>query len=45
MSKVPIVSMSDYDKQGCLDDMFKNQANKTPNAIAVINIDGSMVSL
>lgn len=45
MSKVPIVDMSDYDTQGCLDEMFKNQANATPNAVAVINTDGSVVSL
>lgn len=45
MAKVPIVNMSDYDKQGCLDEMFKNQAKATPNAIAVVNIDGSTVSL
>lgn len=45
MSKVPLVNMSDYDKQGCLDEMFKNQANATPNAVAVVNIDGSTVSL
>jgi len=44
MSKVPSVNMSNYDKQGCLDEMFKIQANATPNAVAVINIDGSMVS-
>lgn len=44
MSKVPSVSMSNYDKQGCLDEMFKVQANATPNAVAVINVDGSMVS-
>lgn len=44
MSIVPTVCMSDYDKQGCLDVMFRNQANTTPNAVAVINIDGSMVS-
>jgi len=44
MSKVPSVDMSNYDKQGCLDEMFKIQANATPNAVAVINIDGSMVS-
>lgn len=45
MPKVPIVDMSDYDKQGCLDEMFKNQANATPNAVAIVNIDGSTVSL
>lgn len=45
MTKIPIVDMSDYDKQGCLDDMFKKQANATPNAVAVVNIDGSVVSL
>lgn len=45
MSKVPVVNMSDYDKQGCLDEMFKNQANATPNAIAVVNIDGSTVCI
>lgn len=44
MSKVPTVNMSNYDKQGCLDEMFKVQANATPNAVAVINVDGSMVS-
>lgn len=44
MSTVPSVNMSNYDKQGCLDEMFKIQANATPNAVAVINIDGSMVS-
>lgn len=44
MSKVPSVNMSNYDKQGCLDEMFKVQANTTPNAVAVINVDGSMVS-
>lgn len=44
MSKVPTVNMSDYDKQGCLDIMFRNQANATPNAVAVVNIDGSIVS-
>ncbi|CAI6363363.1 unnamed protein product [Macrosiphum euphorbiae] len=44
MSKVPSVNMSNYDKQGCLDEMFKIQANATPNAVAVINIDGSMVT-
>ena len=43
MSKVPFVNMSNYDKQGCLDKMFKIQANATPKAVAVINIDGSMV--
>jgi len=45
MSKVPSVNMSNYDKQGCLDEMFKVQANATPNAVAVINVDGSTVSL
>lgn len=45
MSKVPVVNMSDYDKYGCLDEIFKNQANATPNAIAVVNIDGSVVGL
>lgn len=45
MSKVPIVNMSDYDKQGSLDEMFKKQANATPNAIAVVNIDGSTVCI
>jgi len=44
MSKVPSVDMSNYDKQGSLDEMFKIQANATPNAVAVVNIDGSMVS-
>jgi len=44
MLKVPSVNMSNYDKQGCLDEMFKIQANATPNAVAVINIDGSKVS-
>lgn len=44
MSKVPSVNISDYDKHGCLDKMFKNQANATPNAVAVVNIDGSVVS-
>lgn len=44
MSKVPSINMSNYDKQGCLDEMFKIQANATPNAVAVINVDGSMVS-
>jgi len=44
MSKVPSVNMSNYDKQGCLDEMFKVQANATPNAVAVINVDGTMVS-
>lgn len=45
MPNVPKVNMSDYDKQGSLDEMFKNQANATPNAVAVVNIDGSVVSL
>lgn len=45
MSKVPVVNMYDYDKQGCIHEMFKNQANATPNAVAVINIDGSVVSI
>lgn len=44
MSKVPIVNMSGYDEQGCLNEMFKKQANATPNALAVINIDGSTVN-
>lgn len=44
MSKVPVVNMFGYDEHGCLDEMFKNQANATPNAVAVINIDGSMVN-
>lgn len=43
MSKVPLADMSDYDQQGCLDEMFKNQSNVTPNAVAVVNVDGSMV--
>lgn len=45
MTKIPVVDMSDYDKQGCLNELFKNQANATPNVVAVVNIDGSMVSL
>lgn len=45
MSKVPFVSMSDYDKQGCIHEMFKNQAKASPNAVAVINIDETMVSI
>lgn len=44
MSKVPIVDMCGYDEQGCLNEMFKKQANATPNAVAVINIDGSVVN-
>ncbi|XP_026818153.1 LOW QUALITY PROTEIN: uncharacterized protein LOC113557060 [Rhopalosiphum maidis] len=44
MSKVPAVNMSNYDKQGCLDEMFKIQANATPNAVAVVNVDGSTVT-
>ncbi|VVC31784.1 Hypothetical protein CINCED_3A002626 [Cinara cedri] len=44
MSSVPFVNMYDYDKHGCLDEMFTNQVNKTPNAVAVVNIDGSMVT-
>ncbi|KAL4089148.1 hypothetical protein QTP88_024216 [Uroleucon formosanum] len=44
MLKVPSVNMSNYDKQGCLDEMFKIQANATPNAVAVVNIDGSKVT-
>jgi len=43
MSKVPLADMSDYDQHGCLDEMFKNQAKVTPNAVAVVNVDGSMV--
>lgn len=45
MPQVPVVDMSDYDELGCLDEMFKNQANATPNAIAVVDIDGSTVCL
>jgi hypothetical protein len=45
MSKIPFVNMSDYDKQGCLHEMFKIQAKATPNAVAVINIDETMVSI
>lgn len=42
-TKVPLVDMSDYDGQGCLDQMFRNQAKATPDAVAVVNIDGSVV--
>ncbi|XP_054272326.1 uncharacterized protein LOC128992659 [Macrosteles quadrilineatus] len=37
----PTVDMSDYDKLGCLHDMFTSQVKKTPNNIAVVNCDGS----
>lgn len=42
-TKVPLVDMSDYDGQGCLDDMFRSQAKATPDAVAVVNVDGSIV--
>jgi len=37
--------MSDYDQHGSLGDMFKNQANATPDAVAIVSVDGSVVSL
>ncbi|KAK7873449.1 hypothetical protein R5R35_000229 [Gryllus longicercus] len=34
------VKMDDYDKQGCLHDMFAKQALATPNATAIVTHDG-----
>lgn len=45
MPKVPVIDMSDYDKKGCLDEIFKIQAGATPNSIAVVDVDGSTVNL
>lgn len=37
----PEVDMSNYDKLGCLHDLFITQAKKTPNDTAVVSYDGT----
>lgn len=39
------VTMEDYDKHGCLHEMFVKQAKATPNNIAIVTNDGQNVSV
>ncbi|XP_050537486.1 uncharacterized protein LOC126903364 [Daktulosphaira vitifoliae] len=38
------VDMYNYEELGCLDEIFKKQAEATPHATAVVNIDGSITT-
>lgn len=40
---IPNVEMSYYEKLGCLQNMFVNQAQETPDNIAVVSADGRQV--
>lgn len=40
---VPYIDMSNYDRGGCLHDLFTRQAVETPNNIAVVTADGKKV--
>ncbi|XP_050430668.1 uncharacterized protein LOC126839393 isoform X2 [Adelges cooleyi] len=44
MPQVTRVDMFDYDKFGCLDEMLKKQVDATPDATAVVNVDGSVTT-
>ncbi|XP_066999059.2 uncharacterized protein [Anabrus simplex] len=39
-----ISSMDDYDKQGCLHDMFVRQARATPHAVAIVTHEGQKIT-
>lgn len=45
MTQIIESDMCNYEELGCLDEIFKKQAQTTPDATAVVNVDGSIVRI
>nr|CAD7594039.1 unnamed protein product [Timema genevievae] len=41
---IPLVDMADYEKLGCLHQMFSRQAKSTPDSVAVVTHDGKQMT-
>nr|CAD7402514.1 unnamed protein product [Timema cristinae] len=41
---IPLVNMADYEKLGCLHQMFSRQAKSTPDSVAVVTHDGKQMT-
>nr|CAD7260469.1 unnamed protein product [Timema shepardi] len=41
---IPLVNMADYEKLGCLHQMFSRQAKSTPGSVAVVTHDGKQMT-